>query len=340
MKKNEIIYVNKSTNLPVDNKIKEKLDIVVNPFLLNKPINQLNQINVFFVNEIELDKSIRSEEFSTNEDSNVFNPDLLGVCISKSPEVNGQTLIKVSPEKILKCAYEFKKKEKLKESHFEIYTILLIKVVLHELGHYFLSEDNYQDFPSVKWICDGLDKAEDDKYYLNTISNSNNNYPIKSWLRYFSWHKIIEESLANRYVFEHNWLKNEKEIIWKFIANQPLEYRAAISWKYTNDIQRVFESWKDIKNDNKIEEYLNEYDKNHTIFKEVIEKLTDGKNIKDCDFYKFFIDHIEETVNSSNLVINKNILNGTFGIYWTLSSYYNRINPKKATKYSENIISM
>ena len=79
MKKNEIIYVNKSTNLPVDNKIKEKLDIVVNPFLLNKPINQLNQINVFFVNEIELDKSIRSEEFSTNEDSNVFNPDLLGV---------------------------------------------------------------------------------------------------------------------------------------------------------------------------------------------------------------------------------------------------------------------
>lgn len=40
MKKNEIIYVNKSTNLPVDNKIKEKLDIVVNPFLLNKPINQ------------------------------------------------------------------------------------------------------------------------------------------------------------------------------------------------------------------------------------------------------------------------------------------------------------
>ena len=199
MKKNEIIYVNKSTNLPVDNKIKEKLDIVVNPFLLNKPINQLNQINVFFVNEIELDKSIRSEEFSTNEDSNVFNPDLLGVCISKSPEVNGQTLIKVSPEKILKCAYEFKKKEKLKESHFEIYTILLIKVVLHELGHYFLSEDNYQDFPSVKWICDGLNKVEDDKYYLNTISNSNNNYPSNYWYR----HLCQQQHLHPMQHYEH-----------------------------------------------------------------------------------------------------------------------------------------
>lgn len=339
MKKNEIICINTSTNLPVDFKIKEKLNAVINPLLIINEENQLNQITIFFVNEQELDSSITKEECITENELNIYNPDLLGICIYKSPELNGQTLIKVSPEKILKCAYKFKEKEKLKESHLEIYKILLIKVVLHELGHYFLSEDSYQDFSSAKWICDGLDEAKDDNYYLNTISNSNNNYPVRSWIRYFSWYKIIEESLANRYVLEHNWGKEEQKIIWKFITNQPLEYKAAISWKNTNDIQRVFKSWKNIKNDNQIEKYLNEYDKNHTIFKEIIEKLIDNKNIKDCDFYKFFIDHIEETVNSKNLVINKDILNGTFGIYWTLSNYYSEINPKKALQYYEKRLS-
>ncbi len=335
MKKNEIIYINKSTNLPIDFEIKEKLNTILNPLLVTKETNQLNQINIFFVDELELNNTIKSKEYKTDEIENIFNPDLLGIFIDKSSEVNGQSLIKISPEKILKCAYEFKKKEKLKESNFEIYKILLVKVILHKLGHYFLSKDSYQDFSTAQWICDGLDTQEDDEYYLNNVCNSHNNYPSNDWYHSFPWYKIIEESLANRYVLEHNWLKNEKEIIWKFIASQPVEYKAAISWKNTNNIDDIFQSWKNIKDNNRLEEYLNEYDKTHTIFKELTEKLIDNKNIKDCDFNEISINHMEQVVNSSNIVSNSHIFNGTFGILWELSNYYEESNPKKALDYSE-----
>ena len=48
----EIIYVNKSTILPIDYKMKEEINRIINHSLIHKEQNKLNQLNIFFVSEV------------------------------------------------------------------------------------------------------------------------------------------------------------------------------------------------------------------------------------------------------------------------------------------------
>ncbi|MFY4757323.1 hypothetical protein ACOTVP_05880 [Aliarcobacter butzleri] len=50
----EIIYVNKSTILPIDYKMKNEINKIINHSLIHNEQNKLNQLNIFFVSEVEL----------------------------------------------------------------------------------------------------------------------------------------------------------------------------------------------------------------------------------------------------------------------------------------------
>ena len=58
----EIIYVNKSTILAVDYKMKEEINKIINYSLIHNELNKLNQLNIFFVSEAELYSDIIKRE--------------------------------------------------------------------------------------------------------------------------------------------------------------------------------------------------------------------------------------------------------------------------------------
>jgi hypothetical protein len=92
----EIIYVNKSTILPVDYKMKEEINKIINHSLILNEQNKLNQLNIFFVSEVEFYNDIMKRDKRTYkiEDLSFFDTEFLGVYIEKSDELNGQILIK------------------------------------------------------------------------------------------------------------------------------------------------------------------------------------------------------------------------------------------------------
>ena len=130
----EIIYVNKSTILPVDYKMKEEINRIINHSLIHNEQNKLNQLNIFFVSEVELYGDIikRNKRTYKIEDLSLFDINSLGVYIEKSDELNGQILIKICPERILHSTFALKKKWNLEESNLEIYKTLLVHVILQK----------------------------------------------------------------------------------------------------------------------------------------------------------------------------------------------------------------
>ena len=85
----EIIYVNKSTIFPVDYKIKKEINRIINHSLIHNEQNKLNQLNIFFVSEVELYNDIIKRDKHTYkiEDLTLFNTDFLGVYVEKSDEL-------------------------------------------------------------------------------------------------------------------------------------------------------------------------------------------------------------------------------------------------------------
>ena len=204
----EIIYVNKSTILAVDYKMKEEINKIINYSLIHNELNKLNQLNIFFVSEAELYSDIIKRDKHTYriEDLSLFDSNFLGVYIEKSDELNGQILIKICPEKILHSAFVLKEKWNLEESNLNIYKTLLGHVILKQLGHYALTQSDFNEYPFASMILENLDSY--DESCLNMLYNAN--YSDISHIYYKNYE--IEYSLVNRFSLEHNWSQKEKKI--------------------------------------------------------------------------------------------------------------------------------
>ena len=117
------------------------------------------------------------------ENLSLFDTEYLGVYIEKSDELNGQILIKISPERILYSTFEFKKKWNLKVSNLEIYKILLTHVVLKQLGHYALTRSYFIEYPFSSSISEELDNL--DEYPELLYSGNYSNFDYRYYEDYF-----------------------------------------------------------------------------------------------------------------------------------------------------------
>jgi hypothetical protein len=332
----EIIYVNKSTILPVDYKMKEEINRIINHSLIHNEQNKLNQLNIFFVSEIELYNDIIKREKRTYkmDDLSLFDTEFLGVYIEKSDELNGQILIKISPERILHSTFALKKRWNLKESNLEIYKTLLGHVILKQLGHYALTRSNFNEYPFASMILENLDSYDDS--CLGMLYNAY--YSDISHIYYRNYE--IEHSLVNRFSLEHNWSQKEKSIIWKFIESQYDGKSSIISWKETTNFKDTFESWKRVKNTTTLKEYLTFFDKNDKIFDSITEKFRNNENISSCNFEVIYIEHMENVVNTPKINrLNPDLLTNYAGVYQTLIKYFfKNNNPEKVLKYCKQYL--
>ena len=332
----EIIYVNKSTILPVDYKMKEEINRIINHSLIHNEQNKLNQLNIFFVSEVELYNDIIKRDKRTYkiEDLSLFDTNFLGVYVEKSDELNGQILIKISPERILHSTFALKKKWNLKESNLEIYKILLSHITLKQLGHYALTSSFFNEYPFSSMILKNLDSY--DETCLNSLYCANYNDLSNIYYRDYE----IEYSLVNRFSLEHNWSVKEKEIIWKFIVSQYDGKSSIISWKETSNFEDTFNSWKKVKNNTTLKEYLNSFDGCFQIFRTISDKFKNNENISSCNFEAIYIEHMENVVNTPELYnLNIRILTSFDGVYSTLIRYFSKNNnPKKVLRYCEQYL--
>ncbi|MCT7549919.1 hypothetical protein N5U04_08155 [Aliarcobacter butzleri] len=332
----EIIYVNKSTILAVDYKMKEEINKIINYSLIHNELNKLNQLNIFFVSEAELYSDIIKRDKHTYriEDLSLFDSNFLGVYIEKSDELNGQILIKICPEKILHSAFVLKEKWNLEESNLNIYKTLLGHVILKQLGHYALTQSDFNEYPFALMILENLDS-----YNENCLSMLYNAYYSDINHIYYKNYEI-EYSLVNRFSLEHNWSQKEKDIIWKFIESQYDGKSSILSWRETSDFKDTFESWKRVKSNTSLKEYLTIFDTNDKIFDSIIEKFRNNENINSCDFEVIYIEHMESVLNSTELYgLNPDLVTSFDRIYQTLIKYFStNNNSKKVLKYCEQYL--
>ena len=332
----EIIYVNKSTILPLDYKMKEEINRIINHSLIHNELNKLNQLNIFFVNEAELYGDIIKRDKRTYkiEDLSLFDAEFLGVYIEKSDELNGQILIKICPERILHSTFALKEKWNLEESNLEIFKTLLGHVILKQLGHYTLTQSDFNEYPFASMILKNLDSYDSSclSMLYNAYYNDINHIYYKNY--------EIEHSLVNRFSLEHNWSQKEKEIIWKFIESQYDGKSSIICWKETSDFTDTFESWKRVKKNITLKEYLTIFDRNDKIFDSITDKFKNNENINSCNFEAIYIEHMENVINTPELCkLNPNLLTSFYGMYQTLIKYFStNNNPEKILKYCEEYL--
>jgi len=332
----EIIYVNKSTILPIDYKMKEEINRIINHSLIHNELNKLNQLNIFFVSEVELYQDIIKKDKRTYkiEDLSLFDTNFLGVYIEKSDELTGQILIKICPERILHSTFALKKKWNLEESNLKIYKTLLGHIILKQLGHYTLTQSDFNEYPLASMILEKLDSY--DESCLSMLYNVN--YNNLSHIYYKNYE--IEYSLVNRFSLEHNWSQKEKKIIWKFIESQYDGKSSIISWKETSDFKDTFESWKRVKNNTTLKKYLTFFDKNDKIFDSIIEIFRNNENINSCNFEAIYIEHMENVVNTPELCkLNPDLITSFDGVYQTLIKYFSKNNnSEKVLKYCKQYL--
>ncbi|WP_323594080.1 hypothetical protein [Aliarcobacter butzleri] len=332
----EIIYVNKSTILPIDYKMKNEINKIINHSLIHNEQNKLNQLNIFFVSEVELYNDIIKRDKRTYkiDDLSLFDTEFLGVYIEKSDELNGQILIKICPERILHSTFALKEKWNLEESNLEIYKTLLGHVILKQLGHYTLTQSDFNEYPFALMILENLDS-----YNENCLSMLYNAYYSDINHIYYKNYEI-EYSLVNRFSLEHNWSQKEKNIIWKFIESQYDEKSSIICWKKTCDFIDTFESWKKVKKSTALKEYLKIFDRNDKIFDSIIEKFRNNENINSCNFEAIYIEHMENVINTPELCnLDPDLLTSFNGVYQTLIKYFSKNNnSKKVLKYCEHYL--
>ena len=316
--------------------MKEEINRIINHSLIHNEQNKLNQLNIFFVSEVEFYNDIMKRDKRTYkiEDLSLFDTNFLGVYVEKSDELNGQILIKICPERILHSTFALKKKWNLEESNLAIYKTLLVHVVLKQLGHYALTQSDFNEYPFTSMILENLDSYDDS--CLGVLYNVY--YSDISHIYYKNYE--IEYSLVNRFSLEHNWSQKEKNIIWKFIESQYDSKSSIICWRETSDFTNTFESWKKVKNNTALKEYLKNFDRNDKIFDSITEKFKNNENISSCNFEAIYIEHMENVVNTPELCkLNPDLLTNYGGTYQTIIEYFSeKNNPEKVLKYCKQYL--
>lgn len=143
----------------------------------------------------------------------------------------------IEPNKIQLCYEKMKSacisNDEQKKIDFEKLKILFTSVLLHEIGHAMMTDN-------VLNICS---LCKDKKIKLNMLLN-----PYTA--RIYHWFKPIEESLAEAYVYYHEWSTEDLKKIKENIEKNKFPYRFALYW--INDYNKkrfgeVFDSWGDLK---------------------------------------------------------------------------------------------
>ena len=185
-------FINLSTSLPFDEALKNRFYEVFDFETIKsfKRESYLNSLNIFFVDK--LDKGIEEE----------IEP--LGF-YTKYSIICRNEAIYICPEDIygylLNCVKDFPSNTMSTEKFQELYQSILLKIIIHEIAHAFMSEiePEFEKMLKKDWrlVCDNSMHAP--------ISSSINNNDLLLIKKRYYQNKTIEESLANAFVLLHKW---------------------------------------------------------------------------------------------------------------------------------------
>ena len=266
----KIRFINTTTKFPVDKKIEKKFHNTIKGAYKKAVESAQHQeyIDVFFVNEEELNENIKSNEINEINEENSTTPiDWLGIYIQKYQKYN-RNIIKICPEKINRTCKLLKKPD--------FYPTLLVAVVIHELAHWLMCQSSEKISEEVidEIPCGWLQQIKP----ANQIANWEND-------RHF-----IEESLANSFILKQKINDNELNFLKRFTDGQPDGYKQGTRW--SGDLKTTIETakdWKKFKSRVDHEEWNLVFYKNnnHTPTQELINSLKLNPPEKAIDSFNF-----------------------------------------------------
>lgn len=202
----------------LSNNIMQQVEDIINN-VITIELKHLHQMKIYILDEdemptIKLDRFTRYEiepDYVDNIDG--IDPDYLGAFINPfSLDSEGEVeiyntkeaypYIEIYPNRI-KNALNIKT-----FASFEFKTIMA-KIVIHELGHAYMFSANRTD--SIEDIA-----LADEPIQVECYEDG-------------VWFKTLEESLANWIAYNQNWDYAERELIRKFITQQPIDYKHALT---------------------------------------------------------------------------------------------------------------
>jgi len=171
-------------------------------------INNVITIELKHLHQIEINILDKDEEHQKDE----IDPDYLGVFINPlSLDSKGEIVlsnvketypyIEIYPNRI-------KNALKIKTFASSDFKTIMAKIVIHELGHAYMLPINKADLNKDIALAN-------EPFHANCYKDG-------------VWFKTLEESLANWIAYNQNWDYSERQLIRKFIAQQPIDYKHAL----------------------------------------------------------------------------------------------------------------
>ncbi len=314
-----IRFINTTTRLPVDGEIYDEFLKTMRPAFRDaiqpRPGQHDAHVDVFFVDEQDLERERIEGE-----------TDLLGVYFPLHPEFH-RSIIKVSPEKVWDACASFESTL----PQIRRYPTLLNAVVIHELAHWIMDDSGTHDHDVVPWKWWAENRPG---HNLPTSSHMHSRCSIHAkWqrLRHF-----IEESLANAFTLKQKLRQPELDFLKAFMATEPEGYKQGGLW--SGDLQstlRTAQTWASFKQDGDAARWNFVFDEIGTPVEELVEQLRSNQSIDAVDFEREFHRHLESRVDAWRNEYQRSApgsqqhknwderLNGTFGVYETLTTWGN-----------------
>lgn len=230
--------VNTTTALPFDCELQQKLASILTQcfaFSWSAPW-ELTALDIFFVEESDPD--LRAYEISEHGGCDI---DLLGVYLGTSGY--RRPIIKVSPERVLNAARTFKLKSSRSEALTTLYPLLLTAVIVHELAHALMDRGRRVADTRSSWKCAA---CEPTLYRRGATTEPDD--PIRST----AFYRVVEESLAQAYVYIQGFDQYERNVILAFMSASPAPYNTVDRWNLSDPdapgkLVRIMASWRDYK---------------------------------------------------------------------------------------------
>jgi len=222
-----IRFINTSTAFPFDKELTKEFNQVFNKDYLKRlePRNGQvgTQIDIFFVDEQEIDTE-RSYSKKDDEIDGEFDMDLIGLHVPCHSIYKKETIL-ICPEKIMNRSLSLASAFTHSYSHKDIYKTLICGVIIHELAHWIMCEGSvWSTFPT--W------QKGNNNTTTSVVVNNKTKHPITS----SQCGKVIEESLANAFIFINNFSTQGNVILEEFIKRQSPPYKAGLNWDATKNL--------------------------------------------------------------------------------------------------------
>jgi hypothetical protein len=285
-------FINTTTYLPVDKKIQALAASKLSSAFLDAalkaahhPPRRLDYIDIFFVDEEELDR----DRASVNEEDGI-KTDLLGIYFHYHPEFR-RFIIKVSPEKVMKACVSFKEGNPDSLAVMNLYPTLLISVIAHEVAHLIMDGRTgfHNDPVPWQWLAE---RVEGDPQYRfphpralpSRIVDPSSWRPVQH---------LVEESLANALVLQQQFDAAELDFLNRFMLSQPFGYSWGVLWDLPLDrLLETATTWKWVKREAADPQWDFIFGQGYSPAANLISCMRLGEKIGSVDFMQELFHHL------------------------------------------------